>query len=272
MSIQFLPAVPDSPSPVVEIVDNRAMVSSLNVAWVFQKQHKNIIQAIENIECSEDFNRLNFQPVTYKDAKGESRKAFNLTRDGFTFLAMGFTGKKAAQFKEAYINAFNQMEEALRNQPVRPVNQYVEMSRSAILMEAAQIAQENEVLITENRELVETVEIQQEVLAEHEEEIEKLKSKSLRKFLLATPVALKKGGKDVDLNTKLEICRSLGYVEKHRQGPHVPTNLAVSLGYAYQSLFTPPKQNKALPFTLITPKGQREIPKQIQTYVNKTIS
>lgn len=46
--------------------------------------------------------------------KGEKRPMYYLTRDGFTFLAMGFTGRVAAQFKEAYINAFNEMEEMLR--------------------------------------------------------------------------------------------------------------------------------------------------------------
>ena len=50
-----------------------------------------------------------------RQPNGGTRKlpCYQITRDGFAFLAMGFTGKRAAQFKEAYINAFNQMEQAL---------------------------------------------------------------------------------------------------------------------------------------------------------------
>lgn len=60
------------------------------------------------------FAELNFHPVTYRDAKGETRPMYLLTRDGFTLLAMGFTGARALQFKVAYINAFNRMERILR--------------------------------------------------------------------------------------------------------------------------------------------------------------
>lgn len=66
------------------------------------------------MECSPEFHELNFQPVEYKDAKGEMRPAYRLTRDGFAFLAMGFTGRKPAAWKETFLEAFNVMEAALR--------------------------------------------------------------------------------------------------------------------------------------------------------------
>lgn len=87
-----------------------AMTSSLDVAEYFGKRHKNVLQAIETLECSDDFRRLNFQPSYYHNEQNKRQPMFRLTRDGFTFLAMGFTGKKAAKFKEAYITAFNEME------------------------------------------------------------------------------------------------------------------------------------------------------------------
>ena len=68
------------------------------------------------MECSPEFNERNFAPVGYKDAKGEIRPAYRLTRDGFAFLAMGFTGKKAAAWKERFLEAFNTMEAALLRQ------------------------------------------------------------------------------------------------------------------------------------------------------------
>lgn len=98
----------------IHIENDHALVSSKTIADHFGKSHKNVLQAIELIECSEDFRRLNFQPSFYSVETGNGAqrqyKCYNITRDGFAFLAMGFTGKKAAQFKEAYINAFNTME------------------------------------------------------------------------------------------------------------------------------------------------------------------
>ncbi|AZI13437.1 Rha family transcriptional regulator [Avibacterium paragallinarum] len=86
-----------------------AMTDSRKVAYYFGKQHKNILKRLENLNCSAEFNRLNFKPVKYTDSKGEKRPMYLMTQDGFTLLVMGFTGKKAMQFKEAYINEFNQM-------------------------------------------------------------------------------------------------------------------------------------------------------------------
>lgn len=98
----------------VEIVNGKATTTSLKIAEVFGKLHKNVINVIRNLECPEDFNRLNFEPVEYSDSKGEKRPMYRITRDGFTLLAMGFTGRKAMQFKIAYIEAYNEMERKLK--------------------------------------------------------------------------------------------------------------------------------------------------------------
>lgn len=108
-------------APKVTIHNGQAVTTSLDVADYFGKLHKNVIQKIESIDCSEEFNRLNFQPVDYTDAKGEKRPMYTMTKDGFVFLVMGFTGKKAAAFKEAYIAEFNRMEAELYGQ--RQTNQ-----------------------------------------------------------------------------------------------------------------------------------------------------
>lgn len=101
---------------LVSVLNHTVVTSSLMVAEYFGKRHKDVLRSISMLECSTEFNQRNFAPVTYKDAKGEQRPMYYMTRDGFTFLAMGFTGKVAAKFKEAYINAFNEMEEMLRRQ------------------------------------------------------------------------------------------------------------------------------------------------------------
>lgn len=86
-----------------------AMTDSVKVANYFGKQHKNILRIIENLGCSREFWRLNFKPSKYKDERGKYQPIYLMTYDGFTLLVMGFTGKKAMQFKEQYIQEFNEM-------------------------------------------------------------------------------------------------------------------------------------------------------------------
>lgn len=97
-------------------VDGKPMVSSLEIAKKFGKRHKNVLRDIDNLkrDGNPDFNGLNFEPVNYLDKKGETRKMFNLTKDGFMLLAMGLTGEKATALKIAFIDQFNLMERMLR--------------------------------------------------------------------------------------------------------------------------------------------------------------
>ena len=98
---------------IVKITENRMFTTSLIIAEAFEKNHYDVLKAIGNMECSEEFNERNFTAVEYKDAKGEMRPAYEITRDGFAFLAMGFTGRKAAAWKEKFLEAFNAMEREL---------------------------------------------------------------------------------------------------------------------------------------------------------------
>lgn len=104
---------------LVELVNGQPTTTSLDVAKHFRKFHKNVLRAIDGLDCSPEFNALNFEPVEYADPKGESRPMVRMTRDGFMFLCMGFTGKEAALLKEAYIGAFNRMEATLIGESVK---------------------------------------------------------------------------------------------------------------------------------------------------------
>ncbi|TGE05610.1 Rha family transcriptional regulator [Hymenobacter fodinae] len=88
---------------------------SLRVAKGFSKTHKNVLRAIDNLECDAEFSRLNFAPGTYTDQRGKKQRCIIMTKEGFTMLVMGFTGKRAAQFKQDYIEQFNKMESQLRS-------------------------------------------------------------------------------------------------------------------------------------------------------------
>lgn len=108
---------------LVSVNNGKIVTTSLQVAEVFNKLHRHVLRDIRNLECSSIFQESNFGLSFYhsKLLNGGYKKQpmYYITRDGFTFLAMGFTGKIAAKFKEAYINAFNEMERKLSGITVR---------------------------------------------------------------------------------------------------------------------------------------------------------
>lgn len=99
----------------VFIQDEQVKTTSLKVAELFGKQHKNVLQKLECLDCSHEFTELNFQLSEYLDSTGRKLPMYEMTKDGFIFLVMGFTGAAAAKIKEAYINTFNQMLAILYN-------------------------------------------------------------------------------------------------------------------------------------------------------------
>ena len=101
---------------LVYLKNNEAVCDSLQVAKKFHKRHSDVIRAIENLmendstqNCVQCFKR-----TAYKDDTGKSNKMYRMNRDGFSILAMGFTGKRAMEWKWAYIKAFNQMESFIK--------------------------------------------------------------------------------------------------------------------------------------------------------------
>lgn len=106
--------------------NNQVLTNSLLVAKEFGKSHDNVLKAVRNL-AKEGLVKINdtpmFEEVTYKNEQnGQSYPMYLMNRDGFTLLAMGFTGKKATQFKIAYIEAFNKMEEEIKKS-AKPMSQ-----------------------------------------------------------------------------------------------------------------------------------------------------
>lgn len=109
----IMATIPTLAQPEIAIVNGQAVTSSLAIANFFSKRHDDVLKKIRTLDCSASFTARNFAVSEYTDCSGRKLPCYHITRDGFAFLAMGFTGKRAAQFKEAYINAFNQMEKQL---------------------------------------------------------------------------------------------------------------------------------------------------------------
>ena len=124
---------------VVAISNGRPVTTSVKIAIVFGKAHRRVMQTIRELEIPEEVRRHNFVLSSYEQQQpngGTKRQPmYEVTRDGFTLLAMGFNGKKAMQFKLAYIQAFNAMEKELKNprrRRVRVLDEDIESLRDTI--------------------------------------------------------------------------------------------------------------------------------------------
>ena len=108
--------------PAVSLVNGIPRVSSLAIADHFQKNHQHVLRDIRSLtaELPDDFTASNFGLSDYLDPTGRTLPAYNLSRDGFTLVAMGFTGSKALQWKIRYIQAFNAMEAELARRTTLP--------------------------------------------------------------------------------------------------------------------------------------------------------
>ncbi len=106
-------AVNNAVFPKVFHKETVAMTDSLKVAHYFGKRHDNLLATIKNLGCSDEFRLLNFKESYYLNEQNKKQPMFYMTQDGFTLLVMGFTGKKAMQFKEQYIKEFNEMKKRL---------------------------------------------------------------------------------------------------------------------------------------------------------------
>lgn len=105
------------PVDAVFVSGKQLRTTSIKVSEAFGKLHKNVIQKLESLDCSDEFASANFSAdetlIDIGNGAKRTSKIYEMTKDGFMFLVMGFTGKKAAQVKEAYIKTFNLMAERI---------------------------------------------------------------------------------------------------------------------------------------------------------------
>lgn len=127
---------------LVEVKNNQIVVtSSLKVAETFGKQHKDVLKSIVNL-VAQNFATKNYFFESTHENRGKQYKMYYMNRDGFSLLVMGFTGKKAIEWKIKFINAFNEMEEALKHpKPTVPVPQFRRVTwRGEVVMISTHLA------------------------------------------------------------------------------------------------------------------------------------
>ena len=117
--------IPALSQPEITIQNGRAVTTSVAIANFFDKRHERVIDKVRNLECSIEFTEHNFVSSKYTDSTGRKLPMYQITKNGFVFLVMGFTGKKAAAFKEAYIAEFDRMEEELRRNNTTPADKII---------------------------------------------------------------------------------------------------------------------------------------------------
>lgn len=157
---------------VIQSSNGNNVTTSLIVAQVFGKEHKHVLRDIDELSCSDDFRVSNFGLsfiIRYLPNGGSKKERYyEMTKDGFSFLVMGYTGKKAGEFKEKFINNFNEMEKKIRRlsspsyqieDPISRAERWIEEQKEKLLMESkneqleelnGQLAEENIKLAEEN--------------------------------------------------------------------------------------------------------------------------
>lgn len=115
MTNTILTQPPKIPADAIQNSDGKIFTTSLQVAEIFTKPHKDVLKKIQNLDCSPEFTERNFSLCFKINELANNKKIpyYEMTKNGFTFLVMGYNGKKAASYKEAYIGEFDRMADEL---------------------------------------------------------------------------------------------------------------------------------------------------------------
>lgn len=230
---------------------NQVLTNSLLVADKFGKNHKHVLDAIRELISSAEKSAVlkMFVPSTYIASNNKENPMFIMNRDGFTLLAMGFTGEKALQFKLEYINAFNKMEEAIKNGGFNVPKSF----REALLLAAEQ---------------QEVIENQQKQIEEKNAKIEADKPKVLfseavsasNKSILVRELAklITQNGYQIGEKQLYERLRKAGYLCSSGESYNQPTQTYMNMGLFHlkKTSVICEGESKVYTVTKVTPKGQ----------------
>lgn len=129
--------------------NDQVITTSLLVAETFEKEHRNVLKSIRKLMSATNVAVAQmFDETTYVNEQGKEQPMFFMNRDGFTLLAMGFSGEKALKFKVDYINAFNEMEAELKSQQTKQLSAAESLLQSVQLL----VAHERQLAILEHNQ------------------------------------------------------------------------------------------------------------------------
>ncbi len=114
---------------LVQVDNEQVVTESRKVAENFGRPHKDVLESIRGILAAENSAAKFFYETTYEN-RGKQYPMYLMNRDGFSLLVMGFTGAKAMQWKIKYIEAFNEMERQLKEQPKSQIDILVESAKA----------------------------------------------------------------------------------------------------------------------------------------------
>lgn len=132
--------------PTLQAKDGRLTVTSLQVAEHFGKRHNDILRAIRNLNCGNEFIAANFERASYFDGAGKSCPMVNISRDGFALLAMGFTGSRFTHWKVSYIATLNNSDPALETLYVEPLVSDREFRQGIALRDKLMLQEQNRLI------------------------------------------------------------------------------------------------------------------------------
>lgn len=227
---------------------NQVLTNSLLVAEKFGKEHNKVIRDIQNLSCSDEFRAANFGVSSYISLQNKELPMYVMTKDGFSFLVMGYTGVKAGMFKEEYIKAFNKMEETIKNGGFNVPKSF----REALLLAAEQ---------------QEVIENQQKQIEEKNAKIEADKPKVLfseavsasNKSILVRELAklITQNGYQIGEKQLYERLRKAGYLCSVGESRNQPTQTYMNIGLfeIKKRVIMEGDEAKVYNTTVVTPKG-----------------
>lgn len=232
----------------VRMEHNQMITDSRNVADVFGRQHKHVLDSIRNLEKDvPNFGQMFFE-TTLLDSYGREQKAYQMNRDGFTLLCMGFNGKEAMEWKIKYIQAFNDLEKYYNS----PEQQYAR---------ALMMAQKT---IEESKHEIKYLRDENERMKPKEVFVDAIISSDSNIKIGELAKILNQNGINIGQNRLFTWLRDNDYLMKYE---NVPTQKAANLKIFFID-YKPVSINgeKVLkPTTKVTPKGQ-------QYFINKFLN
>jgi Rha family phage regulatory protein len=245
--------------------NGQVLASSREVAEKFGKRHDSVLRDIDNLIKSDStilWSEM-FRETTYTNSRGKNYRCFDMNRDGFSLLCMGFTGKEALEWKLKYINAFNQMEEKLKSN-----TQLTEEEKYKLMLfskDASEVAYaHNKLVEIATAPLVAEIKEQKPKVEYHDDVLNK------EGLITTTVIAKDLGFKSA---TKLNKIMNMNkIIFKNQSGtwcPYADYEWLISDGYADYQSYT---QEHSSPCLKWTEKGRKWIIENYNNWVMKLVS